>query len=70
MTPTVEEPPRRVYHFIVNTADGSARFQVEAEIICQTAEGVTLKKGGQKVGEIAGTVLAWWVEERSPSDSD
>ena len=64
MSPTVEQPQARWYHFRLKGGDIVA---VRASVLCRpddTAQKYRLKRDGELVGEFAtDEISAWWVSE-------
>ena len=62
MSPTVERPPKRVFHVRLLAGD---MILIEADTVCdQKGEGLIFKRDGEIVGRVQAPYEAWWVEER------
>ncbi len=64
MTPTTEEPKKRIYHIRI---DDKPEALVHADTICTESDlnlkYVTLKRDGEIVGKFTGRIADWWIEE-------
>ena len=71
MTPTMEQPKQRI--FCIKTGPSLEVIRVVADTICKVKDGavtvVTLKRGGEVVGEISGLHIDWWIEEEESRSS-
>lgn len=73
MNPTIQPKPKRVYCIYLQHSNNSVQatwsdvIRIEADCMTRhTATHLTFHREGQEVGEVKGTIAAWWVEETIP----